>query len=135
MTAVWLLALLLNPGNPDATHNPCDTIAATKSGSLLSIAGVVFKPSDFVSATEGEEPYRQERALTLRFSKAGNKKFIRLQQGKVGKNIPMCLGKSLVTDPILNEIVLGGEVQLNGNIDDILVRRISDYVKPRSAAR
>ena len=63
----------------------------------------------------GLSEYDGKPFLNMTFSEMGNSEFIAMQKGRVGKSIALCLGNQLLTEPRLNEPILGGDAQISGN--------------------
>jgi preprotein translocase subunit SecD len=53
--------------------------------------------------------------VSIRFNSSGGRKFARLTQENVGKPFAMVLDGKVLSDPRINEPILGGQAQISGN--------------------
>ena len=59
--------------------------------------------------------YDNQPLIDLTFSDLGNVEFLKLQKGRIGKSIALCMGNRLLTEPRLHEPILGGKAQISGD--------------------
>ena len=52
--------------------------------------------------------------IEIEFSELGNRRFLRIQEGRIGKKIALYVGDQLVSEPILYEYIYGGSVNISG---------------------
>lgn len=77
-----------------------------------------IKGHDVVRATSGLDPATGEPTLIVTLNERAAKKFGRLTQRIVGKQIAIIVDGQVVSAPIVFEPVLGGSVQISGNFDE-----------------
>ena len=87
-----------NPGENELPYIPSDL-----AGSDLSRARVVFEP------TTGKP------AVSIEFTPEGATKFETLTERNVGKPLPVLLDDALVTAPVVQEKISGGQAQITGD--------------------
>ncbi|MEP2988882.1 MAG: hypothetical protein ABJN65_12905 [Parasphingorhabdus sp.] len=69
---------------------------------------------DIESAQMGFNDQTAQPVINIQFSERGNKRFVKVQQGRIGLPIALCFNEELLTKPILREPVWGGQVQISG---------------------
>ncbi len=65
---------------------------------------------DIDSAQMGFNDQTAQPVINIQFTESGNKRFVKVQQGRIGLPIALCFNGELLTKPILQEPVLGGQV-------------------------
>lgn len=71
-------------------------------------------PSDIETARVDFDKYTNQPVINIAFSPSGNRRFMVLQKGRLGKTIALYIGDRLVAEPILNEYIFDGQVQISG---------------------
>lgn len=99
----------------------------------LTIAGVAFPPSDIAEATAGDDGYGSA-TVRIRFTPKGAERFLALQQGMVGKPLPIAIDGEEVSAPILTEIIGGGDVQISGNMTPEAAAALAARLAPPAPA-
>ncbi len=65
-------------------------------------------------ATPGIDAYTNEPIVNIRFNERGAEKFARMSTDNVGNPIAIVIDGVVVSAPIINEPILGGQVQISG---------------------
>ncbi len=71
-------------------------------------------PGDIETARVDFDQYTNQPVINIMFSPIGNRRFMVLQKGRLGKTIALYIGDRLITEPILNEYIFDGQVQISG---------------------
>lgn len=71
-------------------------------------------PGDIETARVDFDQYTNQPVINIMFSPSGNRRFMILQKGRLGKTIALYIGDRLITEPILNEYIFDGQVQISG---------------------
>ena len=99
----------------------------------LYFARALFGPSDIVFAEVAVDSYSEEPVVMITFSKYAAKRFANLTAMTVGKAMPIFLNGTLLSCPIVNEPIFGGQVQIGGNFSSAeaaqLALRIKSYAR------
>lgn len=130
-----ILAILLAFAGPqDACVNPPedwssdDPTPYQASGEGLWIGGIGFDASDIASAIASQDAYEMW-GVEVRFSAAGNAKFLSAQRCGVGRPVEISVDRKAISHPTLNEPVTGGTAVITGGFDQesaaALARRLS----------
>lgn len=91
---------------------------AQRAGDGLWIGGIAFAPSDIGSAEAITDQVTGQWVLELRFTPSGNARFVEAQRCGVGYPIEISMDRKVLSRPILNERILGGQAQVSGGWDD-----------------
>ncbi len=97
-------------------------ICMTNNGNFPKAAGskglyfgaARFYRDDIQSAQQGFD-YANSPNVTLQLTPAAARKFAQISAANVGKTLPIFLDGVLLTCPIVNEPIYGGQVQISGN--------------------
>ena len=99
----------------------------------LYFGRALFGPSDIASADVGVDSYTDEPVIMITFSKQATKRFANLTAMNLGKSMPIFLNGTLLSCPIVNEPILGGEVQISGGFSAAeaaqLVAKMKSYAQ------
>ena len=109
--AAGVCGSLLNVAHAGTVANPCRSNAAE----TVKIGKFTFRHNDAADVESSFDDMGYP-IITLIFSKTGALKFRAAQKGLLGKNLPICLGKDLIINPILNEYIQGNSVQISGGV-------------------
>lgn len=71
-------------------------------------------PDDIKTARVDFDKYANQPVINIVFSPSGNRRFMILQKDRLGKTIALYIGGRLIAEPILNEYIFDGEVQISG---------------------
>jgi hypothetical protein len=99
---------------PSDSEWPADRLLQA-SGDGLWIGGIAFSPSDIGSVEVRESrvvPGQWE--LSVKFTAAGNARFIEAQHCGPGSIVEVSLDGKLLSQPHLAETILGGEATISG---------------------
>lgn len=91
---------------------------AQRAGDGLWIGGIAFAPSDIGSVEAIADKVTEQWVLELRFTPSGNTKFVEAQRCGVGYPIEISVDRRVLSRPILNEPILGGQAQVSGGWRD-----------------
>ncbi len=100
------------------TENIDNPRPAQRAGDGLWIGGIAFTPSDIGSAQAIADELTEQWVLNLRFTPSGNAKFIEAQRCGVGYPIEISVDRKVISQPILNERIVGGQAQVSGGWRD-----------------
>jgi preprotein translocase subunit SecD len=99
----------------------------------MFIGGTLFGPSDIRSAYLSRDKYTEEPVVSITFSPMGAIRFGDLTTRKQGFTMPMFLDGVLISCPIINEPIVGGQAQISGGFSVAeaaeLVSRINRYTQ------
>lgn len=71
--------------------------------------------SSIKAATREENPQWGGEVVSLSFSPEGSKKFERVTEANIGKQLAITIGNRVVSAPTINEKISGGNAQISGN--------------------
>jgi preprotein translocase subunit SecD len=90
-------------------------LIAAAPADTLSVGGVAFPQSDFLDARAiFDETGTPVIYITL--SPAGRAKLAKITHANVGKQIPVRIGDRLLTNPTVQEPIVGGTLQITGMV-------------------
>jgi len=104
--AILLLAMAPNPAPPPTAQ---EQLIESKKRPELRLT-----PDDIESARVDFDQYTNRPVINIVFSPSGNRRFMILQKGRLGKTLALYIGDRLITEPILNEYIFDGQVQISG---------------------
>jgi len=138
MAISFLIILVMLTSDPsvmcasggDASDYSLDDQEKTNSNAGLRIGGRNFQPNDIAAVNISLGEYDQQPAVTLIFSDTGNAKFIAIQKGRVGKELPIFVDGRLVMCPVLRERILGGQVTITGAFNAEEASSLANKLKP-----
>jgi preprotein translocase subunit SecD len=115
-----LVAFLTAQGNhrlhaasqPSAT-DANDLISRCETKYRVTIAGTPFEKGDARRVASGFDQLGMP-IVTIEFTPSGQARFIALQNGLVGKTLPICLSGKLLSEPVLAEPILSNQFQIAG---------------------
>ena len=122
MLLLFALALLASePATTcrNGTQNPADASedrSLLKSGPGLWIGGRAFRSADVTSTEVSFGDYDNYPIIRLVFSRSGQAKFLAIQKGRVGKELPIFVDGQMISCPMLYEMILGGEIHISGGL-------------------
>lgn len=132
MVLAMLLLVLAESGcaTIPATLPPDDPKPLQQAGDGLWIGGIAFTPADIDMAQAVHDAVTEQWVLDLRFTPAGNAKFIAAQQCGVDYPIEISVDRTVISRPVLRERITGSQAYVSGlwrdRADvDVLVRRIT----------
>ena len=102
----------------------------TKSNSGLSIGGRNFQLADIAGVEVSFSTHDHQPLVKLIFSAEGNAKFIEVQEGKIGEELPIFFDGRLVSCPVLREPILGGEVHILEAFSAEEASALANKIKP-----
>jgi preprotein translocase subunit SecD len=95
----------------------------------LYFGRALFRPSDVASVTSGVDNYSNYPIVNLTFSAQAAKRFGNLTATNVGKTMPIFLDGTLLSCPVINEAILGGQVQISGQESAIESAKLALKIK------
>ncbi len=104
--------------------------AILKSGPGLWIGGQAFSSADIATAEAAFGEYDNQPVIRLVFSGSGRTKFVAVQQGRVGKELPIFVDGQMLSCPMLLEMILGDEVQISGGLSAEQAAVLTKKIKP-----
>jgi preprotein translocase subunit SecD len=81
----------------------------------LYLGRALFRPSDIVSVSTGVDNYSNYPIVTVTFAKQAAKRLGNLTARNVGMQMPIFLDGTLLSCPVINEAIWGGQVQMSGH--------------------
>jgi preprotein translocase subunit SecD len=97
----------------------------------LYIGRALFRPKDIAKAEAGIDEYTDDFIVALTFSKPASQRFKALTTQYLRQTLPIFLDGQLLSCPIVNEPILGGHVEISGNLSaaeaEQLVSQITKY--------
>ncbi|MFK7843500.1 MAG: hypothetical protein AB8B54_14630 [Sphingorhabdus sp.] len=97
----------------------------------LSINDISFSTDDLIKAYPGSEKYNPGRYfIALIFSESGEMKFQKLKRDMVGKPLTIKFDATIISSPILVEIIPDNEVQISGGFTEEEAQRIAVRLSP-----
>jgi preprotein translocase subunit SecD len=114
-----LAALTCTPGQPDPIadqDNPTKPlITCDQQGKTKFILGPSFLDGNQISnATAGQDPNGAGYVVNLTFKSAGSKTWATYTSANVGKQAAFVLDTQVVSAPVINQAILGGNTQISG---------------------
>lgn len=109
---------------------PAAAIVIAASAPGLTISGVAFVEGDIAAAETGVDEINGSAIVRIRFTPAGALKFQALQRGMVGKPLPILFDGMLLSSPILQEEIMGNDIQISGNLTTEEAKRIAAKLAP-----
>ncbi|MEP3224596.1 MAG: hypothetical protein ABJO01_01385 [Parasphingorhabdus sp.] len=106
MITPWLMLL--------APLTPLIPVVADSQKLSESIPELRLIAADISSANVIIDKQSNRPVLHIVFSPSGNRRFMILQKGRLGKKIALFIGDRLVSEPILHEYIFDGRVQISG---------------------
>lgn len=106
---IFAALLLMSP----ATNDPAVESHNCKSPELASYE-LRLVPEDIKRAEMSFHHQSNEPVINIEFSESGNERFTKVQIGRLGMPIALCLDGRLLSKPTLQEYVYGGFVQITG---------------------
>lgn len=88
------------------------------AGSGLWIGGLPFDATDVETVSVTHDGVTHQWLIELRFTAAGNTKFIQAQRCGVGHMLEISVDRKLISRPYLREPVTGGRAQISANWSD-----------------
>ena len=85
---------------------------ATPSATLIptDLTGADLKTAQVTFDSNNGKP-----SISLQFTEEGGKKFAEITKRNVGKQLPIILDNQIISAPIVNEEIIGGNAQITGN--------------------
>jgi preprotein translocase subunit SecD len=80
---------------------------------VVRIGGI--KGDQLKGAQQGFDPQDNQPAVNIQFNSDGAKKFAAMTQKHVGKQFAIILDGQVISAPVINEPILGGQSQISGN--------------------
>lgn len=134
LATLLLTASALQDGcvkTPDASLAN-DPAPLQPAGSGLWIGGIAFAPADIDTVMVTRDDAAEQWVLDLRFTTAGNAKFIQAQRCGVGHMMEISVDRKLVSRPYLREPIAGGRARISSNWSN---RGEADALAARIAGR
>ncbi len=100
MIAILLLAIAPDPAPPLTAE---EQLIESKNRPELRLT-----PNDIETARVDFDQYTNQPVINIAFSPSGSRRFMILQNGRLGKAIALYIGDRLVAEPILNEYIFDG---------------------------
>ncbi|HTV29050.1 MAG TPA: protein translocase subunit SecD [Xanthobacteraceae bacterium] len=100
-----------------ATHPPPDSevLNGQKGEKYLIEKRVLVSGADLVDAQPSFDQRTNEPVVSFRFNSSGARKFAEATQQNVGKPFAIVLDNQVVSAPVIQEPILGGQGQITGN--------------------
>lgn len=95
-----------------------DSTPLQPAGSGLWIGGLPFNPADIETVTVTHDDVTDQWLIELRFTAAGNARFIQAQRCGVGRMLEISVDRKLISRPYLREQITGGRPQISANWSD-----------------
>ena len=76
---------------------------------------VVLSGNNLISAQPSFDNQTNQATVNISLDRAGTKKFARATQNNVGKRLAMVLDNKIISAPVINEPILGGNSVITGN--------------------
>jgi len=132
LTAVLLGAigtpiLAQEQGRPDPTTAPTGE-QRCPADAAFSIGGETFGPGD-VALVEAQFDALGMPVILIELTDQSRSRFVALQEGRVGKTLPICLGETLLSAPYLTEPITGSSIQIAGAMTAAETRELARRIR------
>ncbi len=94
----------------------------------FSIGGETFGPGD-VALVEAQFSELGMPVILIELTDQSRPRFVALQEGRVGKTLPICLGETLLSDPYLTEPITGSSIQIAGAMTAAETRELARRIR------
>jgi hypothetical protein len=94
----------------------------------FSIGGEAFGPGD-VARVEAQFDALGMPVILIELTDQSRSRFVALQEGRVGKTLPICLGETLLSDPYLTEPITGSSLQIAGAMTAAETRELARRIR------
>jgi preprotein translocase subunit SecD len=107
----------MSPEQASSTHPPADSevLNGPKGEKYLIEKRVLVSGGDLVDAQPSFDQRTSEPVVSFRFNSTGARKFAEATQQNVGKPFAIVLDNQVVSAPVIQEPILGGQGQITGN--------------------
>ncbi len=95
----------------------------------LYLGRALFRPADITGADIGVDRYTDDPIVIVNFSSGAARRFGALTAKNVGQTLPIFLNGKLLSCPVINEPISGGEVQISGGLSQTEVEDIASAIK------
>jgi preprotein translocase subunit SecD len=95
----------------------------------LYFGRALFGPSDIASAEVDADQYTDEPVVMLTFSRQATKRLGNLTAINAGKTLPIFLDGTLLSCPIVNEPIFGGQIQIGGNLSATEAAQLASRIR------
>ncbi|QJB68349.1 SecDF P1 head subdomain-containing protein [Parasphingorhabdus halotolerans] len=127
--AFLLLAALVDPAVQPSKQNDCYKPA--DAAVVEETPTFHLTPEKVHSASASLDPITATPVLQLTLTDVGNTEFVKLQRCKIGKRIAIYIDGKMVSEPVLMEPILGGEIVISGSFTtEELVEIQSSLTRP-----
>ncbi|HEX3783924.1 MAG TPA: hypothetical protein VHX38_30035 [Pseudonocardiaceae bacterium] len=131
-----LAALTCTPGQPDPIADQDDPakplITCDQQGNTKFILGPSFLDGTQISnATAGRDPNGTGYVVNLTFKSAGAKTWATYTSQNVGKQAAFVLDTDVVSAPVINQAILGGNTQISGNFTQRQAEELANTLSSR----
>ena len=76
---------------------------------------VILSGNNLISAQPNFDTQTNQTTVNISLDRAGAKKFARATQNNVGKKLAIVLDNKIISAPVINEPILGGNSVISGN--------------------
>jgi preprotein translocase subunit SecD len=119
-TARLTFARLQSPNSPDGGQETEELAATELTGADIADSQVVF------SSVDGSP------GVGIEFTPEGSQKFEKLTEENIGKALPIILDEQIISAPVVQEKISGGNAQISGNFSVEEARELSIQINAGS---
>lgn len=107
-----------------ASGDPAMTMARSEEGEAYLLGKVYVSGKDLVDAKTSFDNLGRP-VVTLQFSRQGARMFDEATAGNVGRQIAICLDGNVISAPVVQERISGGNAQISGRFSTAEAQRLS----------